>query len=422
MKKNKSLLISWCVFGVAIASFLISTKICYDSEKSEEFYYHYYFKIDTEKSVVEEKKAEKTEKVRRAEKAGDTAKDIYKNVEEDLETNIEKPKIKQNSKDGSNEILTSESGDMGVEQNLDADSKGSSSVFSINSNVNENELYEKLPCGYVPKISPDGLRICDVYAAAKDNALNKDNNALRIGLVILLDATTDQNYLSNIMRRLEAFENSKVTFVIPHYSKYLAENVQAIIKGGHEFFLQIPTQTSVPSRMQEVVAPFLANMSSEELLSKLHALLASTKYAIGVANTTQTLLTKSTGVMSGIAEELARRGLIFLDLEPSNGVMKKISDTNADFMYVNVLKKFKKGGNIQSIAAVGAEAANDSADLAAGLSTSADFIVSIDDVPEFIENIAAKREERENDSDMRRGGEQQRRRVIFCPISSRIRR
>ena len=53
--------------------------------------------------------------------------------------------------------------------------------------------------------------------------------------------------------------------------------------------------------------------------------------------------------MSGIAEELSKRGLAFLDLEKSNEVAKKISETNSDFIYINVPQMFQKNMSGQEI-------------------------------------------------------------------------
>lgn len=341
MKKNRSLSIAWCVFGAAIASFLVSTKIYYDSgqSSSEEFCYSYHFEID--ESVLNAAKEEAERKLRKNRAA----------KESELATKV--PEEKKTASD-----------------------------ISVSSN--EDELYEKLPCGYVPKISPDGLRVCDAYAAkysrkSAEKVGNQNvNDAAELCLVILLDTSTEPGYISNILRRLEAMDPSnRVTFVVPHYSRYLAENVKAIVAAGHEFLLQIPTQSSVPSRMQANVSPFLANMNPVDLVNKLHELLASTKCAIGVANTTPTLLTKSAGVMSGIADELARRGLVFLDLEPANEVVRKIAGANSDFICLRVSKKFSKGMNVLE----------DTKDSEVKNGDSGCMAVGIDDMPEFLRAI-----------------------------------
>lgn len=472
MKKNKSLLVSWCVFGVVIISFFTLTKFYYISEKSDEFCYHYLFKID--ENILKAAK-EKNEKIATADGASKAA-----SPKAEMATFASSQK--SDIKIGEQGQQQSESIKSAPDTTDDSVQRSGDQISSLSSSraqtiARDSELYEKLPCGYVPKISPDGLRVCDVYAASenptrklsitsKEKSAKENRNELnqsqlnekqtdpkavvspkfqedsspvhaqqqqsqqKICLVVLLDAATDPSYLSNIMHRLKIFGNSKVTFIVPHYSNYLLQNVRTIIAGGHEFFLQIPTQTSVPARRQASVAPFLANMNSTELISKLHTLLASTKCAIGVANIAPTLLTKSFGVMSGIVDELVKRGLIFLDLEPSNEVMRKISETNPDFMYMNTSKKFKKGMDIREIVAIDRtnihqQGSGGSSDGSTPLNEddkskyvanapswgkepgrNGCIVVSIDDLPEFLDGLSQN------------GGKD----IRFAPVSSRIKK
>ena len=291
-KRNKKLLIAWCIFGIFVVSFMVETKLYYDSQREREFSYQYRIIVD-----------ENAKKSASSESEEDISNEENKTSEK-----------KEVEKAGKTESI-------------------------------DEALYEKLPCGYVPKISPDGLRVFDAYSAKFKNDEKENKNKLH--LIVLLDADTDQNYIASIIRRLG---KNKVTFVVPQYSNNLSETVKLIVSAGHEFLLQIPTQTSVPSKKQGIVAPFLANMSAEDLINKLHLLLASSKYAIGLANTTSTLLTKSSNCMSGIVEELSKRGLAFLDLEKSNEVMQKISESNSDFIYINVPQMFQKNMSSKELA------------------------------------------------------------------------
>lgn len=298
-KRNRNLLIAWCIFGIFVVFFMIGTKFYYDSQKEREFSYQY--RIIVDENI---KKSAKTEE-----------------IEDDISLDKEKEEIQKTRK----------------KENINAGKTQSTNFI-------DEKLYEKLDCGYVPRISPDGLRVFDAYSTQFKKDENKEK--LYLYLIVLLDADTDQNYLMNIIRRLG---KNKVTFIIPQYSNNLQDVVTLIIKAGHEFFLQLPTQTSVPSKKQGIVSPFLANMSSEELINKLHLLLASSKYAIGLANTTATLLTKSSNCMSSISEELAKRGLAFLDLEKSNEIMQKIFESNSDFIYINAPQIFQKDMNYKEL-------------------------------------------------------------------------
>ena len=52
-KRNKNLLIAWCIFGIFVISFMIETKLYYDSQKEREFSYQYRIIVDenTKKSA-----------------------------------------------------------------------------------------------------------------------------------------------------------------------------------------------------------------------------------------------------------------------------------------------------------------------------------------------------------------------------------
>lgn len=282
MRKNKKLLIAWVIFGVCVVSFMLVTKVYYDSKNERDFSYQYRIIIDD--NIKEEN-------------------EIDSNPEEEITTSTSNEEQFNNS-------------------------------VSTKKESQEEELYEKLACGHVPKISPDGVRVLDAFSAK----YRDDRKQEKIYLVILLDADTTASHLSSAIQKLG---RSKVTFVIPQYAHELSQLVEEIRKSGHEFFLQIPTQTSVQGSMQAVVSPFLANMNPEDLMDKLYKLLASTKWAIGLANTTSTLFTKSSKDMSAIVEELSKRGLALLDVEKSNDVIKRISEENPEFAYINAPEIFQ---------------------------------------------------------------------------------
>lgn len=310
-KRNKNFLIAWCIFGIFVISFMVETKLYYDSQKERDFSYQYRIIVD--------------ENTKRSASADNEENILSKNNE------IQKSTSKEN-----------------------IDNKKTESIESV-----DEALYEKLACGYVPKISPDGSRVFDAYSAQFKN----DTSKKKLYLIVILDADTDQNYITNVIHKLG---KNKVTFVVPQYSNNLSETVKSIVSAGHEFFLQIPTQTSVPTKKQKNIAPFLANMSTEDLINKLYTLLASSKYAIGLANITSTLLTKSSNCMSSITEELSKRGLAFLDLEKSNEVMRKISESNLDFIYINVPQMFQKNMSSKE------------------LSEKSEISVFINDIPTFL--------------------------------------
>lgn len=171
----------------------------------------------------------------------------------------------------------------------------------------ELDLYENTKHGVLPRISPDGMRVLDAYAARSEVA--RDAKKIKVAIVLGDEKHDDLN------KQLEKLKNFKVSFVVPHYLENLQKIVDIIQSKGHEVFIQLPTQNSIPATRKSTVSPFLANTSPEDILLKLDYLLASAKHTIGIANTFPTLLTKSKKDIGTIWAELEKRGLAFLDVE-----------------------------------------------------------------------------------------------------------
>ncbi len=177
-------------------------------------------------------------------------------------------------------------------------------------------LYVRTRYGILPRKQSDPSRIFDAYSA------NVDYEGDYLKLAVLVRNATEES-IQNIIAR---FPEVKVSFIVPHYSINLSKIAEIIISSGNEFFIQLPTQSSIPLDKKETVSPFLANASSEEVRDKLYYLISSAKYAIGVANTSDSLITKSGKDMEIIAKELSLRGMAFLNIEDDNEVMKEISE------------------------------------------------------------------------------------------------
>ncbi|MDR2646373.1 MAG: divergent polysaccharide deacetylase family protein [Holosporaceae bacterium] len=192
----------------------------------------------------------------------------------------------------------------------------------------DNEFYEQTKYGYLPKISSSGERVFDRYAVCAETAPQK-----KLRVIVLV------NYDDRIGVAVK-LNGQKVTFIVPHHMPQLEKVVKIIRENGHEFFIQMPTQTSVAENENEVIAPFLANDNLDNTLDKLFRLISITKYALGVANTSKTLFTKSSRDMPAVAEELTKRGLAFFDVEKSNDLMTEISQ-NSGLIYIKPTKTFE---------------------------------------------------------------------------------
>lgn len=273
MQKSKKLIFAWLTYVLILSMLIIVTKIYHDTKKESISIYQYRILIN---------------------------KDLYKT--ESVVKKQESPRTTDIS-----------------------DSKS-----EIKEKKYEELLYERLKYGDVPKISPDGVRVLDIYSASFSI-----KNKKKICLAIFIDKILQDH----IMTIIKILADTKVTFIVPHYLENLNDIVSIIVNSGHEFFLQIPTQTAIPSDKKKTVSPFLANTDKENVIDNLLNLLASTKYAIGIANTTSTLLTKSLKDMSVISEELSKRGLAFLDFEKVSDMSKKLSE-DSSFIQANVSENF----------------------------------------------------------------------------------
>ncbi|MDR0580653.1 MAG: divergent polysaccharide deacetylase family protein [Holosporaceae bacterium] len=192
----------------------------------------------------------------------------------------------------------------------------------------DDEFYEQTKYGYLPKISSKGERVFDRYAVCAETAPHKK---LRVAVLV------DNGDRIGVAVKLKG---QKVTFVIPHHMRQLEETVKIIHENGHEFFIQMPTQASVVEDENGIIAPFLANDNLDSTLDKLFHLISVAKYALGVANTSKTLFTKSSRDMTVVAEELTKRGLAFFDAEKSNDLMTEISQSSG-LIYIRSTKTFE---------------------------------------------------------------------------------
>ena len=193
------------------------------------------------------------------------------------------------------------------------------------------ELYEQTKYGHLPRISPRGERVFDKFSVCAAISAQKE-----LGVVVLVDEC-------NKARIKTKLNNQKITFIIPHHIDRLSNLVKTIREEGHEFFIQIPTQTSIQENKEGAISPFFANDNIDHMLDKLFYLLASTKYALGIANVTSTLFTKSSRDMEAVIDVLAKRGLAFFDIERSNDLVKNIAK-QCGLIYIHPTHIFEEHG------------------------------------------------------------------------------
>lgn len=219
--------------------------------------------------------------------------------------------------------------------------------FSIGETSNDEEiksekisLYTRTQYGVLPRKQSDPARIFNAYSASA----KCKGDYVKLAILVK-DATVER--IQNIIAQLS---DVKVSFVIPHYVDNLNRIAEIVVSSGHEFFIQLPTQSSIPLDRKNKVSPFLANASDEEVREKLSYLISSVKYAIGVANTSESLVTKSRKDMEIILQELSQRGMAFLNIKDDSNVEEEIAERIK--LLALKARKFEKSGVLKAKDAV----------------------------------------------------------------------
>ncbi|MDR1362206.1 MAG: divergent polysaccharide deacetylase family protein [Holosporaceae bacterium] len=311
MNKSRRLIFAWCGYALLILIFLAVTKIYHDISKAKP-QSNYQYRILIDKNIICDNAAE---------------------------TDAE-----------------------GYEDQKAPPHRSDRRLKPLNRDNSEDFFYERTRYGYLPKISSDGDRVFDVYAAKFVETGQK-----KVYVVVYVDDYSI-GFLRHVLKILGDF---KVTFVVPHYVDRVSETIKSIFDAGHEIFLQIPTQFSVGGRRRNEMAPFMANTNPADTIDKLQYLLSTSKYIIGIANASPTLLTKSKKDMTVIVDELSRRGMTFLDLENITDVPEPLSEEDG-IIHANAFL-------VQTSALLG-KTSSDFAEKA--------FLVHLDKIPDFMDAVA----------------------------------
>jgi polysaccharide deacetylase 2 family uncharacterized protein YibQ len=299
MNGNRKLVLVWLVFLAIAITFVVVTKISYNGGERAS---NYQYRISISKDFAAFGAAER-KSVEAKNRAGVDEAD--RQVADNPAGEQAHNKTDGNKTDGNNH-----------DGNVESNARG--------------KCYEPSKFGSIPKISPDGVRVLDVCSASFADSTKK-----KACLSIFAE---DSKSCCEAMKKLG---NSKATFVLSNHMDNIKGVMKLLEENGHEFFMQIPTHSSVPENKKSIVSPLLANASPEETMNKLLCLLAESGHAIGVANTTPTLLTKSKGDMDAISGELSRRGVAFFDFEKSNGLLKSLAESNGA-VYINATVVFDR--------------------------------------------------------------------------------
>ncbi|MFC3052734.1 divergent polysaccharide deacetylase family protein [Kordiimonas pumila] len=166
------------------------------------------------------------------------------------------------------------------------------------------ELLEDNTIGLLPKISDDGRKPFDVYAAARP----RDDTSPRIALMV-----TGLGMKSNITKHALANLPKAVSLAFSPYASNLNMWGEQARRSGHEVFLTIPMEPVNYPQNDPGSLSLLTSMSSRENVNMLRSSLIRLTGYVGIVNDMGSRFTAASESMSPVLDELKLRGLMFVD-------------------------------------------------------------------------------------------------------------
>jgi hypothetical protein len=171
-----------------------------------------------------------------------------------------------------------------------------------------SDLIEQTNNGPLPRVSPEGRRPFDEYAAPPPRNMHLH----KIAIVI-----TDMGQRRNSTQRVITELPSAVSFAFSPYSTNGFEWGEQSRRTGHEVLLMIPMEPI--NYPQNDPGPFtlLTSRSARENINLLRASLGRMSGYVGVVNHMGSRFTAASESLRPVLEELNRRGLMLLDSRAS---------------------------------------------------------------------------------------------------------
>ena len=172
------------------------------------------------------------------------------------------------------------------------------------SHLPDPALTERGATGVIPKIAEDGRRAMDVYAREPDTAGNF--GVARIVIIIGgmgISQTSSQQAIKDLP--------PSVTLAFAPYGNSLDRWMQASRKKGHELLLQIPMEPL--GQINPGAHTLKTGASFEENIADLHWSMSRITNYVGVMNYLGGKLSSDINTLKPIFDELARRGLLYVD-------------------------------------------------------------------------------------------------------------
>lgn len=168
------------------------------------------------------------------------------------------------------------------------------------------ELIERGATGVIPKRSSDGRKPMDVYAREPDTTGN-----FGVARVVLIvgGIGISQTSSQEAVRKLPG----TVTLAFAATGNSLTRWMQEARKKGHELLLQVPMEAFGASGGSPRARILSASASAEENLVNLHWAMSRITNYVGIMNYQGGKLLSEPGALKPVFDEIAERGLLFVD-------------------------------------------------------------------------------------------------------------
>jgi polysaccharide deacetylase 2 family uncharacterized protein YibQ len=174
------------------------------------------------------------------------------------------------------------------------------------------ELLEKTQHGFIPQVAANGDRPADVYARASITPDSANGRGL-IAIVVEGLGLSEENTRSAIERLPD-----EVTLAFAPYGKDVGGLALAARIGGHEIMLQVPLEPFDYPQNDPGPQTLLVGQAARANLDRLYWLMSRMGGYTGVINYLGARFTSSANDMQPMMEEIALRGLTYLDDGASN--------------------------------------------------------------------------------------------------------
>lgn len=170
------------------------------------------------------------------------------------------------------------------------------------------DLLEMSDHGPLPVIAPDGRRSFEIYSAMPIQA----PEAGKIAIVV-----TDMGKISRVTRRALTDMPENTTFAFSPLGQGINGWAEQARRAGHETLLMIPMEPANYPQDDPGPLTLLAAQTPSQNLNLMHASMAKLTGYLGIINNKGSRFTAARESMRPMMQELADRGLMYLDSQSS---------------------------------------------------------------------------------------------------------